>query len=164
MIVTFKDFPKLKFPLYVLPSDNWYTVDGVLFLDEQVLDERNMPGESLGIRRLQCGRKDLLPLRKAILTLPDLIQCKTKFFVDSSGYPFIYEKTETCRLKVYRIKEITPKETASLLWVYNWPSPFTIARPPLRDPEWVRFLLYKGAPWLIYDYVRQPTKDTYRRV
>ena len=164
MIVTFKDFHKLKFPLYVLPSDDWYAVDGVLFLQEQVVDERNLPGETLGIRRLQCGRKDLLPLTKMVLTLPDLIQAKNKFFIDSRGYAFSYEKTIRSRLKTHRIKRIDAKETASLLWLNDWPSPFTIARPPAGDPQWVRFLHYENSPWIVYDYVREPTKDTYRRI
>ena len=164
MIVTLKDFPKLKFPLFVLPSDDWYLIDGVLFLSEQVVDERNMPGETLGIRRLQCGRRDLLPLTKMVSDLAELISCRTKFFIDSNGKPFIYVKERSCKIKTYRIKKIDLKETVSVLWVYDWPSPFTIARPPLRNPEWVRFLHYEGAPWIIYDYVRQPVKDTYRRV
>ena len=164
MIVTFKDFHNLKFPLYALPSDDWYSVDGVLFLQEQVVDEKNLPGETLGIRRLQCGRRDLLPLKKAVLDLPALISCKTKSFIDAIGRPFIYQKEHRSKLKAYKIKRIEQKETASLLWIHEWPSPFTLPRPPLGDPQWVRFLHYGDAPWIFYDYVRQPTKDTYRRV
>lgn len=164
MIKTYKDFPTLKFPLYVLPSDDWYISDGVLFLQEQVLDERNMPGKTLGTRRLQCARKDLLPLNRCILDLPSLTHCKTKFFIDNEGTPFIYQKETSAKLKCYRIKRIDRKEVASLIWIYDWPTPFTVPRPPAGDPEWVRLLHYKGAPWIIYDYVRQPVKDTYRRV
>jgi len=164
MIKTFKDFHNLQFPLFVLPSDDRWIQDGVLFIQNQVVDERNMPGKTLGTRRLQCGRKDLLPLNKAIMGIPDLIHARTKFFIDNYGRPFIYMKEETVKLKCYRIKRIDRKEVASLLWLYDWPSPFTIARPPSGSPEWVRFLHYKGAPWIIYDYVRQPVKDTHRRV
>lgn len=164
MIVTFKEFPQVKFPVYVLPSDNWFEADNVLFLNDFVIDEKNMPGPTLGIRRLQCGRKDLLPLHKAIFTIPDLIQCKTKFFVDSEGNPFIYQKTYNSRLKSYRIKNIEKKEVASLLWIQGYPSPFTIPRPPLDLLPFVRMLHYEGNPWLVYDYVRTPPKDTYRRV
>jgi hypothetical protein len=164
MIVTFLDFPNLKFPLYVLPSDDWYVIDGVLFLQEQVVDETNMPGATLGIRRLQCGRNDLLPLNKAILDVPGLTHTRTKFFIDNGGKPFIYQKTLRSKLKTYRIKRVDLKETVSVLWLYDWPSPFTIARPPPKDFPYVRFLHYKGAPWLLYDYVRTPVKETYRRV
>lgn len=164
MIKTFKDFHQLKFPLYILPSDDWYVQDGVLFLQEQVVDERNMPGETLGVRRLQCGRKDLLPLNKAVLDIPDLIHCRTKFFIDNKGTPFIYQKEEMSKLKAYKIKRIEQKEVASLLWVHEWPTPFTIPRPPFGKPQWVRFLHYKNAPWIVYDYLREPVKETYRKV
>lgn len=164
MIVTLTDFHTLKFPVYPLPSEDWWVQDGVLFLQDQVIDERNMPGKTLGVRRLQCGRKDLLPLPKAILSLPDLIQARTKTFIDSSGRPFIYVKAHNSKLVTHRIKRIDKKEVASLLWLNDWPSPFTLERPPAGAPEFVRMLHYKGTPWIIYDYVRQPVKDTYRRV
>jgi hypothetical protein len=162
MIKTFKDFHTLKFPLYVLPSEDWYVIDRVLFINEQIVDERNMPGETLGLRRLQCGRKDLLPLTKAILSIPDLTHCRTKFFIDNAGKPFIYQKTISSKLKTYRIKRVDQKETASVMWLYDWPAPITVPRPP--EAEYVRMLHYQKAPWIVYDYVRQPVKDTYRRV
>ncbi len=164
MLVTLKELPKVKFPVFVLPSDNWHVTDGVLFLDNKVVDEKNMPGETLGVRRLQCGRRDLMPLKKAIFTIPDLVQCKTKNFIDMYGKPFIYMKTYNSRLKSYAIKRIEKKETASLLWLVGIPSPFTIPRPPIGEPSYVRMLHLNGAPWLVYDYIRSPTKDTYRRV
>lgn len=164
MIVTFQHFHNLKFPLFVLPSDDWWEQDRVLFLGNRVIDEKNMPGETLGVRRLQSHRKDLLPLTKAITSLPDLIQCKTKFFIDSEGNPFIYNKTYNSRLKTHRIKRIERKEIASLLWIEGVPSPFTIAHPPAGHPPFVRMLQYEGAPWIVYDYVRRQVKDTYRKV
>ncbi len=164
MLVTLKDLPKVRFPVFVLPSDDWYITDGVLFIDGKVVDEKNMPGKTLGVRRLQCGRSDLLPLRKAIFDIPGLIQCKTKNFIDVYGKPFVYMKTYNSRLKCYRIKLIQRKEVASLLWLHDVPSPFTIPRPPIGEPEYVRMLHLNGSPWLVYDYVRSAVKDTYRRV
>ena len=164
MIVTWKDFAKLQFPLYPLPSDDWFETDGVLFINNMVVDEKNMPGETLGVRRVQCGRRDLLPLKKAILDISDLLKCKTKFFIDAKGNPFIYSKTYNSRLKCYKIKRVEQKGTASLLWLENLSCPFTIPRPPLNNPTYVRILHYKGEPWLLYDYVRDFHKPTYRRV
>lgn len=164
MILTFKRFPKVKFPLFLLGSDNWFEVDGVLFLNDLVVDEKNMPGKTLGIRRVQSRRKDLFPLNKAIFTLSDLIQAKAKIFIDNEGNPFIYQKTYNSPLKCYKIKRIEQKEIASLLWLEGWPTPFTIPRPPLNSPRYVRMLHYKGVPWLVYDYVYNKVKNTYRRV
>jgi hypothetical protein len=161
---TYKDLPKIKFPVYILPSSDWYYADGVLFLEQQVLDETNMPGKTLGIRRVQCGRRDLFPLRKAITSLPDLIKCKHKYFIDSRGYAFIYQKTQNVKLKSYRIKRIDAKDVASILWLEGVPFPFTIERPPLPEYKWARLLHMGDAPWLIYDYATLEVKSTYRRV
>ena len=150
--------------MYPLPNSNWFRQDGVLFLDGQVVDERNMPGDTLGIRRLQCGRKDLLPLKRAVTSIPDLLQAKQKCFIDSRGKPFIYEKTLSSKLKCYRIARIDKKDTASVLWLNGVSFPFTIPRPPVDDLGWARVLHRGPSPWLLYDYVSRPTKDTYRRV
>ena len=164
MLITYKDLLKVRFPIFVLPSDNWHISDGVLFLEHFVLDEKNMPGKSLGVRRLQCCRQDLLPLKKAILNIPELLRSPKKFFIDSDGKPFIYQKTKSSKLKSYRIRKIEKKETASLLWLYGVSYPITIDRPPLDEFKWVRMLHIDGAPWLIYDYGRLETKTTYRKV
>ncbi len=164
MIITYKDFRDLRFPLYPLPNSNWFIQDGVLFLDGQVVDERNMPGKTLGIRRIQCGRKDLLPLRRAITDIYSLIHSKNKTFIDSKGKPFIYEKTLSSKLKCYQIKRIDKKESASTLWLRGVNHPFTIPRPPINNPGWARVLHLGPSPWMLYDYVSQPSKDTYRRV
>lgn len=164
MLVTFRDLPKVTFPAFILPSDDWYITDGVLFFDGRVVDEKNMPGSTLGIRRIQCRRKDLYPLKKAVFNLPQLIQCKTKCFIDNKGKAFVYMKTYRSKLKCYRIKRIDRKEIHSLMWLKDVPFPITIERPPLDNYDWVRMLHYEGEPWLVYDYVRSPTKDTYRRV
>lgn len=123
-----------------------------------------MPGKSLGVRRLQCRRVDLLPLKKAILNIPELLRSTKKYFIDSNGKPFIYDKTINSKLKSYLIKKVDKKETASLLWLHGVAHPFTIERPPLEEYKWVRMLHIDKTPWLIYDYGRLKTKTTYRKV
>lgn len=63
MILSFKDISRIKFPVYVLPSSNWQETDGLLFLDGKILDDRNMSGATLGIRRLQTPHKGVQPLK-----------------------------------------------------------------------------------------------------
>jgi hypothetical protein len=137
----------------------------VLFLDGLVLDEKNMPGKTLGIRRLQSKRKDLYPLRRAFLTLAQFLNSRGyKHFVDSSGRPFTYDKTINCKLKCYRIKEIDKREDKSLLIIYGINYPITIERPPVHNPTWVRLLHIGDSPWQLYDYPLTKLKDTYKRV
>ena len=92
------------------------------------------------------------------------MHAKTKFFIDSKGKPFIYEKTRSCKLSSYKIKKIDRKESASLLWLHEVNYPITIPRPPLDSYGWARILHLGDSPWLLYDYVSEPLKPTYRRV
>lgn len=164
MIVTYKELHKVNFPVFPLRSSDWHIHDGVVFLEGKVVDERNMPGKTIGIRRLQCGRRDLYPLKKAVLDIQGLLRIRRPAFVDDKGKLFSYLKTYSSKLSCYRIKEIEKKEVASLLWLYGCVEPITIKRPPPPEVVWARILHIGNSPWLLYDYVRVPTKDTYRRV
>ena len=47
MAITYRDIKLVAFPVYALPSGNWYGQDGLLFLDDKILDDKNMKGELL---------------------------------------------------------------------------------------------------------------------
>lgn len=165
MYKSFKDLGTIRFPVYSLPSSDWYRQDGVLFLDDgRVIDDKNMPGKSLGVRRLQCGRSDLLKLRRAYLDFNSMIRSKRKVFVDSNGVPFIYEKTFNSPLIHHTIKRIDKKDDVSVLWLNGIAAPFTLPRPPVGDARYARVLYYKGLPWLLYDFTSSRGRDSYKRV
>lgn len=165
MYKRFQDIKTIRFPVYPLPSVDWYTQDGVLFIDDgKVLDDTNMPGESLGIRRLQCGRTDLCRLKKAFTDFQSMLKSKHKIFIDSGGSPFIYRRTINSPLIHHTVERIEPKGDSSIVWLKNINHPITIPRPPYGDARYARVLYYKGFPWLIYDFATQRGKDSYRRV
>jgi hypothetical protein len=143
---------------------DWYKTDGVLFIDSKVLDDTNMPGTSLGIRRIQCGRKDLLKLKKAYPDLVSILKSPYSIFIDSNGVPFKYTRTITSPLKHYQVERIERKDTCSVVVLKGSLMKFSIPRPPYGDPRYVRILEYKGSPWLIYDFVVNKGKDSFRRV
>ena len=41
MVITYKNLHKLVFPVFLLDSGNWDTSDGLLFIDGEVLDDKN---------------------------------------------------------------------------------------------------------------------------
>lgn len=154
----------LKYPVYPLRSNDWTILDGVVFVEGKVVDERNMPGKSLGIRRLQSGRRDLYKLRKPIKDFPTMLKSTAPAFVDSKGKIFTYEKTYSSKLITYKMSKLVKKEVASLLYLQGIETPFEIPRPPPPEYEWARVLHVNGLPWLLYDYVREHLKPTYRRI
>ena len=74
MIVTYQDIKKLTFPVFILPNSNWQLVDGLLLLDNIVLDDKNMPGATLGIRRLQTPFTEIVPLKHSIDSLIGILK------------------------------------------------------------------------------------------
>ena len=55
----------IKFPAYIL-SEEPEEIDGLLIIADQIVDDRNMSGETLGMRRLQSPMKSIYPLRYQI--------------------------------------------------------------------------------------------------
>ena len=162
MILNYSDIPGITFPIYKLPSDNWSVSDGLVYLDGFILDDRNMPGETLGLRRLQTSQQPLFKLAKGKTTIYDLL--KHKHFIDSKGRCFTYEKTKLCALKYYRIKHVEKRDTYSLLHLIGLSFPIEIQRPPPYYMSYARVLFLGPHPWLIYDYSMSVGKDTKRKI
>ena len=82
---------KIKFPIWVLNSDNIWEQDGIIFIDEKVLDDRNQKGDTIGKRRLQTPLKNLFNLKFQIDDYIGLIKHRGKNYIDSSGKYIYYE-------------------------------------------------------------------------
>ena len=165
MLITYKNLKDVTFPVFLLGSSNWDLRDGLLFLDGVLLDDQNMPGKTLGQRRLQSPFKSLYPLKKGIMQPVGILkQAGNKAYIDSIGKLFVYEKTIMAVLKFQKIRRVEKRETYSLLWVSNVSYPFEIPRPPDSENKWVGILYIKGFPWLLYQYSRERLKDTRRKI
>lgn len=145
---------------------DWFSQDGILFEGGTglVLDDKNMPGKTLGIRRLQCQRDDLYNLKKGILDFPSMIGSNYTIFIDSNGTPFKYKKTLTCKLIYHLVEKIHLKESCSLVKCTGVPFLLEIPRPPYGDARWARVLYFGDAAWMLYDFTTHRGKDSYRRV
>ena len=144
-----KSIQKLKFPLYALPSDNFDVIDNVCFVDNKAVDDLNMSGNSIGIRRIQSKRKDLYQLKNPLFNIGDLIKSRKKHLVSSCGKMFTYEKTGFQKLKYLPIKRFELRGTYTFVHVRGVSIPFEISRPPAdyNSIPWVRILYYGDFPW-----------------
>ena len=164
MVVTYKTYNKITFPVYPLGNSNWDINDGLVFIDNLIVDDRNMSGETLGIRRLQTPHTNLYGLKRSIDSLVGVLKQKVISFIDSKGFLFIYEKTKYASLRYIKIDKIVRKATASLLFVHKHSIPFTIPRPPSEEIEYVGVLHLNELPWMLYEYSEIKLKDTKRKV
>ena len=82
----------IKWPVYVLHSDEVEERDGLLFCDTQIVDDKNMSGNTLGQRRLQSPHKNLYKLKVMIEGFRDFVHHKGLNYIDSNGK---FKKAET---------------------------------------------------------------------
>lgn len=163
MLITYKTANKIEYPAFLLPSDNWWQQDGLVFLDNGILDDRNVNNKSLGFRRLISSRKtELYPLTKCVNSLVELIKSNHHYFIDSRGMCFEYVKTLLCDIKTKKITKVVLRETYSIIWVSGVNFPFRVPNPPQKN--FAVILYYKSLPWLLYGYSDTVLKKLKRKV
>jgi len=153
-----------EFPLYVVHTDEVMEADGILWIEDQVLDDKNMSGETLGKRRLQTPMKSLYPLRYMINDEIELIKHQGKFFIDSKGEFIIYEKIEKVQLKYHKILKVERLRGRSIIKVKDIPFPFDVLRPTSSEEKWAGVLYRKGIPWKLYETVKERKNNTWRKI
>lgn len=155
---------ELVFPIFVIHSDNIDYLDGILWLDDQVLDDKNMKGRNLGIRRLQSPMKSLYPLKYMIQDEVSLMKHRAKTFIDSTGRVFHYEKTEKVDIIYHKIVKREKKTLATVIWCKDCPFPFDEKSPPKEEFSWAGVIYRSGIPWKVYEYSETYKKKTWRKI
>ena len=56
------DYKRITWPVFVIHAEP-EVIDGIVWIENQVVDDTNMLGETLGERRLQTPMKSIYPLR-----------------------------------------------------------------------------------------------------
>ena len=156
---------KIQYPIYII-NEEPEEIDGLLLIGDQVIDDKNMPGKTLGMRRLQTPMKSKYPLRYQIDDEVGMMKHRGKHFIDSDGVYWYDEKTTTATLKYHKIRKIELKETQTNIWFNSKEIPFafTESRPPEAGMTWAGVLYKKGIPWRIWEFCEEKKKDTWRKI
>ena len=157
-------YDEIEFPVFVLHTDNIELIDGILFIDTQILDDTNMAGKTLGLRRLQSPMKGLYELKYMLEDVSELLQHQGKYYIDSVGFFFTKQKTTRVRLRYQKILRVEKKNIVSILWIKNCPFPFPLKRPLPENASWAGVLYRQGFPWVLYDLAEEKKKDTWRKI
>tara|TARA_E500000318_G_scaffold104080_1_gene109740 strand:- start:424 stop:903 length:480 start_codon:yes stop_codon:yes gene_type:complete len=157
-------YDKIQFPIFPVHTDEITLVDGILWIENQVLDDKNMKGKTLGIRRLQSPMKSIYPVKYMIKDIRSYLDHQGKFYIDNTGYFFRKDKTKKATLKYHKILRVDLKTIASVLWVKDCPFPFTLDRPLRDDQTWAGILYRDSIPWLLYDTSTEKKKNSWRKI
>jgi len=154
----------IKFPVYVIGTEDIETIDNVIFAEGRVVDDKNVSGKTIGKRRLETDLPNLYPLRYMIKSKVGLVKHRGYIYIDSEGTLFSYKKRKFFPLKYHKIRRVDMKDVASLLWLENINFPIEIERPPAEEYTWAG-IIWKGTiPWFFYEYSTEWKKDTKRKI
>lgn len=163
--IKFEHLKNLEFPVFSLPGDDVTYEDGLLFYEGRyVIDDKNQPGKTLGMRRLSTKHKPLLKLKLSYMDPLAMILSGKKYFIDNLGRAYEYVKTKFIRIKQHKLLRVIPRDSVSLVKCSNITHLFPVRRPPPESASWC-FVAYLGNyPWEIVGFSEEPMKDTRRKV
>lgn len=165
MFLTYKGLRNIHYPAFLLNSDNYSSTDGLVYIDNQLVDDRNQPGLTLGVRRLQTPFEDIYELRKAVDTPTAMLkQPNNKFWIDSSGRMFYYNKTRMAKVKYRRITKIERKVSQTRVWLEGVNFSFELSRPPSDHYIWAGVVFVDDYPWILYDFSEIKLPDLRRKI
>jgi len=86
-----------------------------------IVDNKNIPGNSLGLRRLKLKEMGirLKLLKSAVFLISDFIKLNKArcWWIDSNGQIFTYKKSTSTIIKSYKIERIIPSNTTGSILV-----------------------------------------------
>ena len=160
--ITFKEFDLIEFPAFKLQTDDIYSENNRLCSEGLVIDDKNMPGKTMGARRLQTKVEGLYPLKRAIFDRVSLIRAGGGPYVDNMGRFFIYEKTKFTKVKYLKILRVDKQGDYSRLWFFGLTQPWEVPRPPPEGYPYAGVIFLYDYPWELYEY-SQIDRGTIRR-
>lgn len=153
---------RVVFPVHAIPREDLFWKDGLLMLDNLVIDDRNQNGDTLGKRRLQTSHK-LKRLSKTYQEFSDLLYENPSILIDTKGLVFSYQKTRWQKVKSHKIKKKEQRDTHTRIWLHGVNFAFIVSKPPTGD-DWAQVLYLKKWPWLLYGFSKEKKNDTKRKI
>lgn len=137
----------LRFPIYPLPKNEYRIEQNKILvtmpsMKEYILDDKSLPGDTLGIRRLQIDKDKLYPLKKSINDVGNfLLYTKLyKQFLDSNGRFFKYEAKTKVPLIYRKIVHKIPYKGGTMLSLDKIHCPIWYYRDVEPDKEYAALL------------------------
>ena len=160
-----------EFPVYIIGQyDTLYNEDNiirVITLDgkTRIIDNKNIPGNTLAVRRLQLNSKDAFTFKGTIFTFSQLLKLHhpNNWYIDVNGFLFKYRKTTIVPLIWRKILSVDYIEGRGLnLRVKD-------IDVPIRVPAGTPITGYIGLlklmdGYILYGISNTPKKDTWRKI
>ena len=157
--------PEIDNGIYYI-NNEYITDSSEIIVNSYIIDNKNIKGKNIGMRRLNIDKDKLYPLRIAIYTIQDLIKlsCPKTWFIDTSGILFKYKKTTRAKLETHDIIQILPVNgIGCILEIKGFSERFKSLTVPGITQKYAAILTYKGK-YLLYGLSSEKIKATWRLV
>lgn len=154
----------IYFPVYQLPVQP-NKEDNIVYINEKVLDNLNLPYDTLGNRRLHI--EDTFKLKNALYYLKDMIKLTkgSSWFIDSKGNYFEYRKTKKVPLVFKPITKVIPiLSGGALIEVENNFNRFKVIFAPKPQERYAGLLIFSPHVYILYGLYDKQYKDTNRMI
>ena len=161
---------ELRWPLYLLGKHSKvWEEEGITYIDtdygQSILDNKNITGNSLGIRRLKLSEYKLYRLKVVVHTLSELVSIRSTHpvFIDSNGMLFHYSKSVRRSLIYKKVEHITVQDSKLLCYCKDIFRPIEVSYIPRIMPRFLGLLVVQG-DYLLYSLEATRLKDTWRKI
>jgi hypothetical protein len=133
----------------------------------RLIDDTELPGDSLALRRLQIKALDvpLFPLRKALFFLGDLIKVAvpSQWLIDSNGKVFNYAKQRRVPLRSYPITGVFDIGGGGAIIEIDYAQRFKVLHKPKHTMKYAGVLTL-GLEKILYGLYEEPFDETWRLI
>ena len=160
----------IKFPVYSIGGHSKiWSENNVLFLESESgiiykMDNKNLPFDTLGKRRLRISKKERYRFTGTYFTIAQLVKSNKKLFIDNEGKLINYKKNRRVNL-IYReiIKKKLVEGKGILLYVKGISVPFLVSNF-IYNGEAYLGLLNISDGYLIYELSEERKPDSWRKI
>lgn len=160
----------IKFPVFAVGHyAKLWSENNILYLESESgiiykLDNKNLQGSTLGLRRLRIDKKERYRFIGTYFTIAQLIKSGKKLIIDNSGKLIKYIKNKRTPL-IYR--PITKRKLIEgkgiLIYAKNIPNPFLVSAYIYKDQNYVGLLNINDG-YLLYELSYERKPDTWRKI
>lgn len=160
----------IKFPIYSIGGyAKIWSENNVLFLESDSgiiykMDNKNLPFDTIGKRRLRIPKKERYKFTGAYFTIAQLIKSNKKLFIDNEGNIIKYKKNRRVPL-IYRkiIKKKLVEGKGVLLYIKGISSHFLVSNFIYNGEAYIGLLNISDG-YLIYELSKERKPDSWRKI
>lgn len=161
------NFRDINFPIYSVGSHKkLWCENNILYLlsDSDIIykvDNKNLPYDTIGKRRLRIHKKELYKFTGTYFSLVAVIKSNKKLFIDNTGKLINYKKSKTAKLEYIKIKRVVPVDNKGLLiYMYNKTAPLLVSNLVYNKEKYVGIL----DNTIVYDFSTYKKENTWRKI